>query len=89
MNTAAPDIAELPDADLDIAAAAAMTAPETASSARSRLVDFYELTKPRMNFLVLVTATNLAAMFFLSRYRLDRAAHEANLAALRRAGAPS
>ena len=40
-----PDLAVMPDADL---APASVVAP-------SRVADFYELTKPRMNFLVVVT----------------------------------
>ena len=49
METASPvaDLTDLPDA---------VVAPVGAVAARpSRLADFYELTKPRMNFLVLVT----------------------------------
>ena len=46
---AVPDIIDLPDA------AAAVAAPSWPSAARARAVDFYELTKPRMNFLVVVT----------------------------------
>lgn len=47
---AAPDIIELPDA-----ADACAPAPSALAAARSRAADFYELTKPRMNFLVVVT----------------------------------
>ena len=54
MNSA-PDIADLPDATL--AVAVADDAPSSAvASARPRAADFFELAKPRMNFLVLVTA---------------------------------
>lgn len=56
MSTIAPDISELPDAGLAaVALAAASPALSPAASGRSRLADFFELTKPRMNFLVLVT----------------------------------
>jgi protoheme IX farnesyltransferase len=46
---AAPDILDLPDS------AAAAGAPSWPAAARARAADFYELTKPRMNFLVVVT----------------------------------
>jgi len=49
METASPvaDLTDLPDA--------AVARVEAAAARPSRLADFYELTKPRMNFLVLVT----------------------------------
>ena len=54
MNTVS-DIAEFPDTAA-AACAPAPTALSTAlSAARAKAVDFYELTKPRMNFLVVVT----------------------------------
>src|SRR5690349_2264999 len=68
MNSAT-DIIELPDgaaaAVMDPAAPAVLSPPlsATLSAARSRLVDFYELTKPRMNFLVVVTT---AVGFFMA-----------------------
>ncbi len=43
------DLSTLPDG------AIALTAPIVASDLRARLVDFYEVTKPRMNFLVVIT----------------------------------
>src|SRR5215208_5084517 len=58
MNTAS-DIIDLPDAAaaVDRASRAALAPPlsATLSAARARAADFYELTKPRMNFLVVVT----------------------------------
>src|SRR5436190_8247112 len=51
--SSAPDIAELPDA---AALAVVDAGPPALASFRSRVNDFYELTKPRMNFLVLVTS---------------------------------
>ena len=49
-----PDIAELPEAGLAVGMGGDVRSP--VASFRSRAVDLYELTKPRMNFLVLVTA---------------------------------
>jgi heme o synthase len=46
------DIVELPEA---AAAVVDPAAPTALAAARARLTDFYELTKPRMNFLVVVT----------------------------------
>jgi protoheme IX farnesyltransferase len=46
MTESSPDILESGDAEMNTRAA---------SAPRSRLVDFYELTKPRMNFLVVIT----------------------------------
>jgi protoheme IX farnesyltransferase len=58
MNTAS-DIIDLPDAAAAVnpASRAALAPPlsATLSAARARATDFYELTKPRMNFLVVVT----------------------------------
>jgi protoheme IX farnesyltransferase len=79
MNSA-PDIAELPEAALAVAdglsidglsisidgIAAVDAGPSAAASLRSRVNDFYELTKPRMNFLVLVTS---AVGFYMATRR--------------------
>jgi protoheme IX farnesyltransferase len=66
MNTVS-DIIDLPDsaavATADAPAAGAF-AP-TLSAARARATDFYELTKPRMNFLVVVTT--MVGFFMASR----------------------
>ena len=63
MNTA-PDIAELSEAGL--AAAVGDDVPSSVASLRARVTDFYELTKPRMNFLVLVTS---AVGFYMAMSR--------------------
>jgi protoheme IX farnesyltransferase len=56
MNTVS-DIIELPNGAAGPAAPAPLAPPlaATLSAARARATDFYELTKPRMNFLVVVT----------------------------------
>jgi heme o synthase len=54
-TTTTTDILEIDHIDGATAPAVATTATATTASAPSRCVDFYELTKPRMNFLVLVT----------------------------------
>jgi len=46
-------VIEIPE--IDEAASVTLAVPPLASAARARLVDFYELTKPRMNFLVVIT----------------------------------
>src|SRR6185503_20071008 len=48
---AAPDLLDLPEDD--DASAAVVATPTSAAPSRAR--DLYELTKPRMNFLVVVT----------------------------------
>ncbi len=53
METTTTEIVEMESADA--APAAAVTGHSAAAAAPPRWVDFYELTKPRMNFLVLVT----------------------------------
>ena len=59
-----PELAALPDVGLAPARGAA------AESAPSRLADFYELTKPRMNFLVVVT-TMVGFYMAMSRHFAD------------------
>jgi heme o synthase len=56
MNTVS-DIIDLPDASAAVAnpSPAPAALASTLSAARTRAVDLYELTKPRMNFLVVVT----------------------------------
>src|SRR5450432_1218270 len=52
--------------------AADITTPssrENAAAAPSRLVDFYELTKPRMNFLVVITT--MVGFYMASRGPID------------------
>jgi protoheme IX farnesyltransferase len=51
---------------LDVAPA---SAPAAAVAAPSRLADFYELTKPRMNFLVVITT--MVGFYVASRGRVD------------------
>src|SRR5690349_25168715 len=49
----ASDILDLPD--VTATATSSRRARVVSAGATSRLVDFYELTKPRMNFLVVIT----------------------------------
>src|SRR5215212_377127 len=49
------DIAELPDAAAAACAPAPTALAPSLAQARAKAVDLYELTKPRMNFLVVVT----------------------------------
>src|SRR5829696_8151396 len=62
MNSA-PDIAELPDTAALVVVDAG---PPALATVPSRVSDFYELTKPRMNFLVLVTS---AVGFYMATRR--------------------
>lgn len=61
----ASDISELPDGSFSVGA----PIDSLADSSRSRLVDYYELTKPRMNFLIVITT--MVGFYMASHGRLD------------------
>jgi protoheme IX farnesyltransferase len=61
----ASDISELPDGSFSVGAPIEVAE----SSSRSKLVDYYELTKPRMNFLIIITT--MVGYYMASHGRLD------------------
>ena len=70
MKPPASDITELPSGSFGTAAAAAEDQASVARSAvPSRWVDYYELTKPRMNFLVVITT--MVGFYMAAQFGID------------------
>src|SRR4051794_7314026 len=68
-RTMSMDTADMLELDLVAPASHAAAAVTRTQAAPSRFVDYYELTKPRMNFLVLITT--LVGFYMASGTRLD------------------